>query len=689
MSKNRSHLRPVSRAMALEPRVLFDGAGAIAMVDHLADAPVFERIEPAKAPLAADHSDAATPATAQETTPRAMDPRSDAGTTTLVIVDARVSNYASLIADLPSNVTVRLVQANESGLTAVSQALQGRTGVESVQIISHGTPGSFTLGSDTINAATLDAQSQALQSWAGALTADADILLYGCDVGQGAQGQALMTQLASITGADIAASIDPTGAAAKGGNWVLETSTGSIEAGLALSAAAMRGYADVLVDPTIVDTGGTRTTAEDNSSTITGITIADADSGNSQTVTITATNGVITLATTANTASLTGNGTASINFVASAANATTAINGMVFQPNKDFSGAATFTVATNDGTTSVSLGAKTITVTPNATAPVLTLPAFSQTVAEDTPAYFNFTGDNAITLTDADANDQQTLTLTVAHGTLTVTASGGASVASGNGSTSVVLSGTAAQLSATLVSATGVQYTGNLNYNSGAGLGAETLSFTLSDGVAAHTQTGSLALNVTQVNDDPSLSTRVNLVLKEGNTEAFSLAQLASSASALDVDIQTGQQVLQQQMLSIKSLPTATGDAGGTLTYKNGPVVVGSVIPVSDIANLKFIHNGTDITVRQTATFNVEVTDGGGGTTGVVQLSVDIDPKNVAPTIDPLTTTVPIYEGQSKVVIPTYALGDAFDTTSNSTFSISAINNGKIGAAGADQGKKK
>ncbi len=241
MSKNRSHLRPVSRAMALEPRVLFDGAGAIAMVDHLADAPVFERIEPAKAPLAADHSDAATPATAQETTPRAMDPRSDAGTTTLVIVDARVSNYASLIADLPSNVTVRLVQANESGLTAVSQALQGRTGVESVQIISHGTPGSFTLGSDTINAATLDAQSQALQSWAGALTADADILLYGCDVGQGAQGQALMTQLASITGADIAASIDPTGAAAKGGNWVLESSTGSIEAGLALSAAAMQG----------------------------------------------------------------------------------------------------------------------------------------------------------------------------------------------------------------------------------------------------------------------------------------------------------------------------------------------------------------------------------------------------------------------------------------------------------------
>ena len=94
MSKNRSHLRPASRAMALEPRVMFDGAGAIAMVDHLADTPVFERIQPAKPTLAVDHSDAATvaPATAQETTPRAIDLRSDAGTTTIVIVDARVSN---------------------------------------------------------------------------------------------------------------------------------------------------------------------------------------------------------------------------------------------------------------------------------------------------------------------------------------------------------------------------------------------------------------------------------------------------------------------------------------------------------------------------------------------------------------------------------------------------------------------
>ncbi len=540
MTKKRLPSRPRTRTMALEPRVLFDGAAAVAGAEH------FDGHDYAEQSNVAEKTTTTPAVEATASEPTAGNP------TTLLIIDARVADHQSLLADLPANATIRIINTDESGLGAISEELAKGGNFDAIHIVSHGTPGSLTLGNDTVNNESLSGQSAALQSWADHLSADADILLYGCDVAQGDAGQALITQLAQLTGADIAASTNATGNAAKGGDWVLESNTGSIEAGLALSASAMQGYGDVLADPTVTDVDGataTRSVTEDQPLTITGITLTGG-SGN-QTVTLTATNGTLTVAGI--TGTVTGNGTGSVSFTAPLADVTALLS-----------------------------------------------------------------------VTDA------TKTL---------------------------------------------KFQGNADWNG-------TTSFDLKVGNATKT----INVLVIQENDNPSLTTRTALVLQEGNTQVFTLAQLASSESALDVDIQTGQQVLAQQMLTVKSLPPATGDGGGTLTYNGGPVVVGSVIPVSDIVagKLKFTHNGTDITARQTATFDVEVTDGGGGTTGTVELTVYIDPKNIAPTIS--TTTLDIYEGQSKVVAPLYALGDNFDTASNSTFEITAFNNGTIGAGPTAQG---
>ena len=51
-------------------------------------------------------------------------------------------------------------------------------------------------------------------------------------------GQAFIGRLAELTGADVAASRDATGSAALGGNWNLEATTGAIETGVAIDAAA-------------------------------------------------------------------------------------------------------------------------------------------------------------------------------------------------------------------------------------------------------------------------------------------------------------------------------------------------------------------------------------------------------------------------------------------------------------------
>src|SRR5690606_9964573 len=161
---------------------------------------------------------------------------------------------------------------------------------------------------------------------------------------------------------------------------------------------------------------------------------------------------------------------------------------------------------------------------------VLTLPVKAQTVAEDQTTYLDFTGANAIILTDADPGDVLTLTLSVAHGTLVVKTDvpSGITSASGNGTSTVVISGTAAQLAATLGSGPPVRYACVLIYGSAGGAGAEALNFAWTDGVAGHDQGGSVAISVTAVNDAPTFDGAVGVMVQEGGSVTFSRAQLAS-----------------------------------------------------------------------------------------------------------------------------------------------------------------
>ena len=199
--------RPRSRLLALEPRVLFDGAAAVA-------------VEQQQAPVD-DASGANSPAA-----PFAH---------TLVVVDSRVNNAEQLAAEIgkDKNARVVLVGQSEDGLAVISQALEQAGSVDAIQILSHGAAGQFTLGSRTVSADNVATLSDTLRAWAPQLTANADILLYGCGVGAGESGRALITSLAAATGADVATSTNDTGSTSAGGDWTLEVATGAIESGLA------------------------------------------------------------------------------------------------------------------------------------------------------------------------------------------------------------------------------------------------------------------------------------------------------------------------------------------------------------------------------------------------------------------------------------------------------------------------
>lgn len=227
MQQNRrQHFPPVSRLLALEPRLLFDAAGAVAAEQQHA---------------------------AQGDAPAADAPPADssAAPRTVLVVDARVQGAQALADSAAPGTKVVVVDAANDGVAAVQAALDALGQVDSIQILGHGTPGQMLLGSSVLSAQSADTLRTA--AWGAHLSANADILLYGCGTGQGESGRALMQEMASLTQADVAASTNDTGSALAGGDWVLEASTGPIESRLAVQDAAVAGYQGLLAnaDPTL------------------------------------------------------------------------------------------------------------------------------------------------------------------------------------------------------------------------------------------------------------------------------------------------------------------------------------------------------------------------------------------------------------------------------------------------------
>ena len=66
-----------------------------------------------------------------------------------------------------------------------SPASWGSKDLAAVQIMSHGSAGSLTLGSATLGQGQLDSYKDQLRAWGDAMAEHGDILLYGCNVAAG------------------------------------------------------------------------------------------------------------------------------------------------------------------------------------------------------------------------------------------------------------------------------------------------------------------------------------------------------------------------------------------------------------------------------------------------------------------------------------------------------------------------
>ena len=220
------NLRTETLLRKLEPRIMFDAAAVATAADVLHHDVTADASHPADA-AHADHAGTDLAALG----PHMHGPvviQGDATAKSVVFIDANVQDPQAIEKAVASNAEIVLLDANQDGLLQIANFLQGRTGLDSIHIVSHGAQGELSLGNAVVTAASLAGADTELDAIGAALRAGGDILLYGCDVAQGASGDAFVHQFAALTHANIAASTDTTGADSHGGNWVLEDQVGSV-----------------------------------------------------------------------------------------------------------------------------------------------------------------------------------------------------------------------------------------------------------------------------------------------------------------------------------------------------------------------------------------------------------------------------------------------------------------------------
>ena len=139
----------------------------------------------------------------------------------LYVLAGDLPNLSALTEQLPAPAQVLLLDADADGIEQLAATLAAGPQVpyDAIHILGHGDSGRLALGNATLSQATLARYQPALATIGRALTADGDLLLYGCNVAQGEVGATFIADLAKATGADVAASTNLTGA---GGDWVLE-----------------------------------------------------------------------------------------------------------------------------------------------------------------------------------------------------------------------------------------------------------------------------------------------------------------------------------------------------------------------------------------------------------------------------------------------------------------------------------
>jgi hypothetical protein len=186
----------------------------------------------------------------------------EAVTRELVFLDATVSNLDQLIEDLTraglsdSTRTLEFIvlDSDRDGIAQITSALLQHNGIDGMHIVSHGGTGQVRLGATWLSTQNLDTYRTAITAWQHAMSNEADILIYGCNLAGSEEGRDLLKEIGQLTDCDVAASEDATGHESLGGDWDLEYSAGELTTATVFSEEFRESWNDVLATFTVTNT---------------------------------------------------------------------------------------------------------------------------------------------------------------------------------------------------------------------------------------------------------------------------------------------------------------------------------------------------------------------------------------------------------------------------------------------------
>ena len=295
----------------------------------------------------------------------------------------------------------------------------------------------------------------------------------------------------------------------------------------------------------------------------------------------------------------------------------------------------TFNVQVADGNGGIDTRVINVTVDGSNDAPVNSVPA-AQTTAEDTAKVFSSANGNLITISDVDVGaGNETVTLAVTHGRLTL-AGNTASLSFSSGdvvaNTSMTFSGTVSAINTAL---NGLRYAPTPNFNGGA-----TLTITTSDngdtGGAALSDTDTIAITVTPVNDAPAISVPAAQTTAEDTGKVFSSAN-GNAITISDVDVGAGNETVTLAVThgtltlagNTTSLSFSSGDgiADTSMTFSGTVSAINTALNGLSYAPAPNFNGGATLTI----TTNDNGNTGGGALSDIDTVAITVTPVNDAP----------------------------------------------------------
>ncbi|MDZ7788645.1 MAG: cadherin-like domain-containing protein [Halofilum sp. (in: g-proteobacteria)] len=334
---------------ALEPRLLFDGAALGAAADVATDQAYSDPATPG-----GQAGDTAPPA-ARSPISRALDAARDnargdsEAQRSAIFIDGGVEGHEALFkaAREQSGAEVHVIDPAEDGFANIADVLADGGEYDSVQIMGHGDSARLSLGSSDLGDDNLADYADELGAIGDALGADGDLLLYGCNIAEGPAGRAFVDDLSvAAGGVDIAASNDDTGAAALGGNWTMEVTSGEIDT----PTLNAQGFNALLAAASFSQTPSDQTIDEDNSLDFNGLNLQVQDGDNDMVAEVELINGTGGIATDSggdpfNRRSVIGADLAEVN---------TFLDSLVYEPAADATDQATIEVRVDQDSSTTS-----------------------------------------------------------------------------------------------------------------------------------------------------------------------------------------------------------------------------------------------------------------------------------------------------------------------------------------------